>query len=142
MNETERKNIVIYRIENAQNTLHEIADHCEKGYYNTAVNRLYYACFYAASALLLANCIEAKSHEGVRQMLGKHFVLTGQIPITLGKFYTVMFNKRSAGDYEDFIQHTQQTVDDLYPKAKEFIATIELLLSDYLPFVNHSLEFR
>lgn len=34
MNETERKNIVIYRIENAQNTLHEIADHCEKGYYN------------------------------------------------------------------------------------------------------------
>lgn len=136
MNEIERKSIVIYRLENARNTLHEIADHCEKGYYNTAVNRLYYACFYAASALLLANRIETKTHDGVRQMLGKHFVLTGLMPLNLGKFYTVMFNKRSAGDYEDFIQHTQQTVNDLYPKAKEFISTISNLLSDYVSKTN------
>lgn len=32
---------------------------------------MYYACFYAATALLIAHQIEAKSHIGVRQMLGK-----------------------------------------------------------------------
>lgn len=136
MNEIERKSIVIYRMGNARNTLHEIADHCEKGYYNTAVNRLYYACFYAASALLLANHIETKTHDGVRQMLGKHFVRTGMIPLELGKFYTVMFNKQSAGDYEDFVQHTQRTVNDLYPNAEAFISTISKLLRDYVSNTN------
>lgn len=132
MNETDRKNVVAYRMENAVATLNEIADHCAKGYYNTAVNRLYYACFYAASALLLAHHIEVKSHDGVRQMLGKHFVLTGQIPLEMGKFYTVMFNKRTSGDYEGFVQHTRQTVEDLYPQASRFVGIIGELLHDYL----------
>lgn len=94
MTEEERRNIVSYRMGNARGTLHEIVDHCQNGYWNTAINRLYYACFYAASALLLANGIEAKSHDGVRQMIGKHFILTGKIPLELGRFYTIIFNKR------------------------------------------------
>lgn len=103
-------------------------DHCENGYYNTAVNRLYYACYYAASALLIKNGIETKSHDGVRQMLGKEFVLTGKIPIELGKFYSLAFSKRSAGDYEDFVNHTEKTVLDMYPKAVEFVECVKTLL--------------
>ena len=68
-----------YRIENAIDTLKEVLDHCDNGYFNTAVKRLYYACYYVASALLVANCIETKSHDGVRQMLGKEFILTNGI---------------------------------------------------------------
>lgn len=130
MTEEERGNIVSYRMGNAKSTLHEIADHCQNGYWNTAVNRLYYACFYAASALLLANGIEAKSHDGVRQMIGKHFILTGKMPLELGKFYTIIFNKRTSGDYEDFIVHTQKTVDELYPPAQHFIDCIEVLINN------------
>jgi uncharacterized protein (UPF0332 family) len=111
MTEEQRKSIVQYRIDNAQSTLAEVLDHCERGFYNTAVNRMYYACFYAASALLVANQIEAKSHEGVRQMLGKHFVLTQKLPVHLGKFYTLIFSKRSSGDYEDFPLPGAPTVD-------------------------------
>ena len=66
MTDEERNAIVLYRMENARRTLNEIADHCERGYWNTAINRMYYACFYAASALLVANKIVVKSHEGVR----------------------------------------------------------------------------
>jgi uncharacterized protein (UPF0332 family) len=128
MTEEERKSIVTYRIDNAQNTLAEVLDHCERGFYNTAINRMYYACFYAASALLVANHIEAKSHEGVRQMLGKHFVLTNQIPIYLGKFYTLIFSKRSSGDYEDFINYNRQDVETLYPHAEEFVKVVKDLL--------------
>ena len=115
MTDEQRNDIVNYRIENAVDTLKEVLDHCENGYFNTAVNRLYYACYYAATALLVAYCIETKSHDGVRQMLGKEFVLTGKIPVELGRFYSVAFSKRSAGDYEDFITHTRETVMELYP---------------------------
>ncbi|MEG1546524.1 MAG: HEPN domain-containing protein, partial [Bacteroides sp.] len=107
-----------------------IVNHCANGYYNTAINRMYYACYYAASALLIAYEIETKSHDGVRQMLGKYFVLTGKMPMELGKFYSIMFNKRSSGDYEDFINHTQSTVDQLYPKAEEFISFINSYLTE------------
>ena len=40
-----------YRIGRAHETLAEIPYLCERGYFNTATNRLYYACYYAAVAL-------------------------------------------------------------------------------------------
>lgn len=64
MTDEERKAVVSYRMDNAVRTLNEVLDHSERGYWNTAVNRMYYACFYAASALLVANQIEVKSHDG------------------------------------------------------------------------------
>ena len=102
MTNEERKDIITYRIENAKTTLAEVKSHIENGVYNTAVNRMYYTCFYAASALLIANKIQVKSHEGVRQQLGLHFVLTGKISQEQGKFYSLLYSKRTAGDYEDF----------------------------------------
>ena len=128
MTEEDRVAVVAYRMENARRTLDEVIFHIKQGFYNTAMNRMYYACFYAASALLVANKIVVKSHEGVRQMLGKHFVLTGQLSVGMGKFYTLIFNKRSSGDYEDFINHNQKTVDELYPYALTFINSIDELL--------------
>lgn len=47
--------LVEYRIERAYKTMEEAALLEEKGYYNAAVNRLYYACYYATEALLLKN---------------------------------------------------------------------------------------
>ncbi len=129
MTDKERAEIVAYRMENASNTLKEVMDHCENGYYNTAVNRLYYACYYATSALLVANGIITKSHNGVRQQLGKEFVLTGKLSPEMGRFYSYAFSKRSAGDYEDFINHTEDTVREMYPKALEFIDAIKGLLN-------------
>ena len=42
-----------YRFLRAKETLKEIPYLKQQGYYNTAVNRLYYACYYAAVALLI-----------------------------------------------------------------------------------------
>lgn len=46
-----RAAIVNYRLERAYETLKEADYNTAGGYYNAAVNRLYYACYYAASAL-------------------------------------------------------------------------------------------
>lgn len=128
MTDQQRNDIVSYRIHNAEATLEEVRSHRANGFYNTAVNRLYYACFYAASALLVNNGIEVKSHEGVRQKLGQHFVLAGKLTPEQGKFYSQLFNKRSTGDYDDFVNHDLETVDDLFPKAVDFIQSIKNLL--------------
>ena len=132
MTNEERKDIITYRIENAKTTLAEVKSHIENGFYNTAVNRMYYACFYAASALLIANKIQVKSHEGVRQQLGLHFVLTDKISQEQGKFYSLLYSKRTAGDYEDFLTHDKGTVDLLYPRCEEFISQITTIAEECL----------
>ena len=127
-----RIDIVQYRIENANQTLAEVETHKENGYYNTAVNRMYYACYYAASALLIAYGIETKSHDGVRQQLGKQMVLTGKLSAELGKFYSQLFAKRTSADYEDFISQTLETVENLLPTAQLFVKTVEQMVNDWL----------
>ena len=118
LTDEQRVDIVKYRLENAFNTLSEVESHRKNGFYNTAVNRMYYACYYAARAILTAYHIEAKSHEGVRQQLGLNFVLMGKISEEQGRFYSRLFSKRTTGDYDDFINHTLETVDELYPQAQ------------------------
>ena len=128
MTDEQRRDIVIYRMDNALNTLNEVKEHISSGFYNTAVNRMYYACFYAVSALLVAHQIEVKSHDGTRQKFGQHFVLTGIVPKEMGKFYRVIFEKRSAGDYEDFITYNLSMVEMLYPEAEQFVLRIKDLV--------------
>lgn len=131
LTDEQRVDIVKYRLENAFKTLSEVESHRENGFYNTAVNRMYYACYYAARAILTAYKIEAKSHEGVRQQLGLNFVLTGKISQEQGRFYSRLFSKRTTGDYDDFINHTLETVDELYPQAQAFVNTIADLLNTW-----------
>ncbi len=127
-----RKEIVIYRMQNAESTLAEVESHCKNGFYNTAVNRMYYACYYAASALFVANNIQVKTHDGVRQQLGLQFVQKGIIPPEMGHFYAIMFGMRSSGDYEDFVNHDLQKVNELFPQAKSFVETIKGLIDVWL----------
>lgn len=125
MTPQQRFDIVLYRIDNAKKLLPEIKDHIERGYYNTAMNRMYYACFYAVSALLVHAEIDGvKSHEGVRQMFGKHFILTHLIPKEWGHFYTIIYNNRTAADYEDFKNYDLVAVQEIFPKVCAFIELI------------------
>lgn len=45
--------LITYRLERAHESLEEAKILFERDFANTFVNRLYYACFYAVSALLL-----------------------------------------------------------------------------------------
>ena len=132
LSDENRIDIVRYRMGNANTTLAEVEIHKANGFYNTAVNRMYYACYYAASALLIAYGIETKSHDGVRQQLGKQMVLTGKLSADQGRFYSQLFSKRTSADYDDFISQTLETVDDLLPNAKLFVKTIEEMINDWL----------
>ena len=66
LEEQSRTDLVKYRIERADETLQEARLLAKEGYYNAAFNRLYYACFYSALALLVKNGISTSSHAGVK----------------------------------------------------------------------------
>jgi uncharacterized protein (UPF0332 family) len=119
-----------YRLQRAKETIQEVEKHIENKFWNTAINRMYYACFYAVGALLIKHGIETSSHKGARQKFGQFFVKTGKIERSLAKHYTDMFVKRSKGDCNDFFDYDEETVLNLLPLTKEFIECIENLINE------------
>ena len=58
--------------------------------------------------------------------------MEGHLSSELGRFYSRLFSKRSTGDYDDFINHTLDTVDELLPQARQFIGTLISQLEEWL----------
>lgn len=125
-----RCELIRYRIKRAEETLEEAVYNADGSYYNAAVNRLYYACYYAASALMLYANLEASTHAGIRTMIGLKFVKTGILEPKFGRIYQQLFENRQSGDYEDFIYCDKELFDELLPQAKAFVAKIKALLSE------------
>ena len=64
LSDADRKSVVNYRVERAYATLKEAEDVATRGWYNLAANRLYYALYYAVSALLIHKGLIVKTHSG------------------------------------------------------------------------------
>lgn len=120
--------IVTYRLERAHETLKEADYNTDGGYYNAAVNRLYYACFYAASALLLSHEIEAGTHNGVKTQLSMYFIRTGRLGIEHGATFSLLFEKRQSSDYSDFAYCDLELVNMLRPRAEAFVEAMSGLI--------------
>ena len=125
-----RKALAAYRYQRATETLAEVPFLKQQGYYNTAVNRLYYACYYAAVALLVKHGINPGTHAGVKQMLGLHFVATGRLSRESGRAFSLLFERRHSSDYDDFAYSSAEEIDELLPKATTFINAVGDLLKE------------
>ena len=130
MNEDVRQNIVMYRMGKARQLLHDVDVLIENELWNSTINRMYYACFHAVSALLIKNGIEVKSHMGIRQAFGLHFVKAGKVSLDYGRIFSRIYDKRQSSDYDDFIDFTKEEVEKLYPQIKSFIMVIGNLVED------------
>jgi len=129
MNKYTPEDYINYRLQRARETLDEIKILIDNKLWNTAINRLYYACFYAVGALLVKHGIETSSHSGSRQKFGQLFIHTGLISKELGKHYSELFEKRQKGDYNDFFDFDEETVMRLYPASMDLVKEIDKLVN-------------
>lgn len=123
-----RQALVRYRISRADETIKEAAVLSGAGHYNAAINRLYYACYYAIVALLVANEIQTNSHAGVKTMFGLHFISNGKLSIEYGKTFSRLFEIRHSSDYDDFVYCDKELVDEYTPKAIRLVEAIKCIL--------------
>ncbi len=128
MTPQENKELIKYRFDKGRETFAEAEVQLKNELWNVAVNRLYYACFYAVSAVLASKEIYTKTHAGAKQMFSLHFVKTGIVNEVLGDFYTEIFSLRQSGDYEDYCDYEEEDVLPLFAPAKDFIDLIEQIL--------------
>ena len=124
----ERNALATYRMQRAKETLDEAKAMIESSFWRIAANRLYYACYYAATALLIKHEHDTHTHSGAFSMLGLHFVSTGLISMEHNKLYRRLMELRQMGDYSDWITVNQEDVTPLFKPAEKFIETIENII--------------
>ena len=128
LSEEERDTIVKIRLQQANETYTEVGILIENNLWRFAANRLYYACYYAASALMIQNGHQAKSHSGLIGLFGLNFVQTGKISADTALALRKLFELRQKGDYDVWVEIKPDMVLPLLEPAKKFIESVESIL--------------
>ena len=129
MRDEDLQALISYRLKRADETLEEALLMKKTKHWNTCANRLYYAVFYAVSALLVLDGHAASKHSGVKALFNRHYVKSGTIPKDKGRLYNRLYDLRQEGDYIDFVYLDAEIVEPLVGETEEFIDTIRSLLS-------------
>jgi uncharacterized protein (UPF0332 family) len=128
LDEKNKEIIVNHRLQKAKDTLTEAKGSAEMGFWCTVANRVYYACYYAVTALLIKNGHPTHTHHGVFTLFGKHFVHTGIVSKEQNKLFGKLLELRQTGDYSDTVVIEEKNIKPLLEPAENFIKTIEQLI--------------
>lgn len=93
----------------------------EDGFYGSAINRAYYAIFYAASALLLTKGETKSKHSGVISTFRRLFIKTGLIETEYSDIYGTVMDARMDSDYDMVYEAEENTARKLLSDAQRFV---------------------
>lgn len=117
-----------YWLERSRDALASARDEERSGRLAFAVNRCYYAAFYAVSAVLLVRGHRFVKHSGVRTAFHQHLVKPGIVSDAWGRFYDRLFQDRQEGDYLEFATFADDEVRETLAKVADLVAALEVLL--------------
>ena len=131
-----KEDLIKYRLLRARDTLDDAQILAEKNKWNSTINRLYYASYYAVIALLLDSDLKPTTHNGAKSNFSEYFIATDKIPKELGKIYSQLFTWRQKGDYDDLFDFDKEKVMPYFEPVKRLIDTIETILEKSSPGPN------
>lgn len=130
LSDEERKAIVIYRTEKARLSLDEVRRVMSLKVWSMIANRMYYALYYAASALLINDEHLVSTHKGVISLLNQYYVRTGKLSKEDGSLFGSIFAFRQGSDYDDFIDATEDDIERYLPEVVMLVEKIISLIKE------------
>ncbi len=122
--------LVRLRMQQATETLREaqilLAEHAYRG----AVNRAYYAMFYAVLAVLATRSLGSSKHSGAISLFDREFVKPGDLPRELSRSLHVAFEHRQQADYGELIQLDERAATQVIKEARMFTENIGAYMKD------------
>ena len=91
------------------------------GYFEDSVSRSYYATFHAACALLASIGRTVRTHEGLRAVIGEHFVRPGALDGKFARFLTRIAADRNDADYSAVPSFTKADAATTLDEARAFV---------------------
>jgi len=116
-----KQELIRYRLQRAREMLEDGELLLREGRLTSATNRIYYAMFYATSALLATKNLSSSRHSGVIALLHDHFVRPGVFPRELARQLSLAFEMRNDSDYEDFITPEPSELTEMLANARSFV---------------------
>lgn len=121
--------LINYRLKQAEDSIEEAKVLLKEGMSLRAVmNRLYYAMFYAVLALLQEKQIGTSKHIGAVSLFDREFIKTGIFDKDLSKTLHRALELRQRGDYMEHADVVKEDVDEIFPKAIDFVNKIKKYL--------------
>lgn len=121
--------IIQYRIQKAWETYDAAKFLMDTKSYASALNRIYYACFYMVSALLLTKKLSSSKHSGIKSLFNKDFINVGLFDKKWGTFYSDLFQKRQESDYADLTTISEDIVVFDFNQAYDFLKVLESFIN-------------
>ena len=125
----EKKAIIAYRVQKSDAAMVEARDNAALNHWSLVANRLYYAVFHMASALMVDKGFTTKSHAGLICLLGQEFVVRGLLAKEDARLASRLLNMRQAGDYDDMFDWGEEDVSPLFSKTEILLQKMKELLS-------------
>lgn len=104
----DQQDYISYRLRKADESFADAELLAENRRWNSVVNRLYYASYYAVIALLLSRGIKSSTHDGCRTQFGLVFIKTDIIEKRYRKHFSKLFDLRQKGDYGDLYDYVSR----------------------------------
>lgn len=99
-------------------------------YYSATVSRAYYSLYHTVQALLETKNITVKSHKGLIQQFGQHFIKSGEMSPEFSKILITTFDLRQLSDYDETAVITYSQAKLTVDNTREFIKVAESWLSE------------
>ena len=128
----EHRALVHYRLGEAREPLEEARLLARESRWRGALNRVYYAIFYATLALLAVRQLASSRHSGVIALFHREFVRPGLFVREWARYLDIAFNLRNRTDYQDFITPDVVQIEELLEAAGHFITEAERLSQQLL----------
>lgn len=121
------RELCFYRLQQADEALTEMELLEEAGHCRGAINRAYYAMFYAIQALIVRNKAKISKHTGAISFFDREFVKTGIIDKEFSRWVHRLFDLRQDADYGDMFEPTKDQCTEAAKQAKEFVQCIKVI---------------
>lgn len=124
-----KEELIKYRLERAKEAFEDGEILANNLRWNSAANRMYYACFYMVSAYLIKKDLKATTHSGLKSTFNKELIKSGKVERESGKLFNKLFGMRQEADYEDFYEVEESDLKPLIPKISDLFKEIELIIN-------------
>lgn len=128
MTPAQLRGMIQFRMRQAHETIHEAEVLIKAGSWRGAINRAYYAMFYAILALSTLKQIDASRHSGVITFFDREFVKPGIFKKELSKKLHFAFENRQIHDYGETVFIDESIAIETLSDADEFVDSIEKYL--------------
>ena len=125
-----QKDLCVYRVNQAEETVQSAKLCKENHFYKDAINRAYYAAFYAIKAVLAVEGVDFKRHKDVVAYFNQHYVATEVFSKESGRSLARLQRKREASDYDDFYIASVEEAQEQIEVAAKIAAGVKEYLKE------------